>query len=224
MINIQNILDSKIIQEPWPHLIVDNVLDDLTFTTLSNVSRQLESIIKDLPRDSDGIWMSKLSDYGFDQSISDLMLDINQQLLKHHVPLLNKFPNAEPSPIGYFGIPKFNYIGPNVNGTIHEEGRVKSLATVIYMFPEQTYGTRLYTDDTVDSFACEIEWKPNRAFIMCNQADVTWHSFHSDHQPRMTLNYYYEKMEYMDYINHLPNEKKFWFYNELPNNKLYITT
>lgn len=223
MINIQNILDAEIIQEPWPHLVVDDILDSATFNTISNVACQLESVIKDLPRDSDGIWMSKLTEYGFDQSISDMLLDINYQLLKNHVPLLNKFSNAETSKIGYFGIPKFNYLGPNVDGTIHEEGRIKSLALVIYIFPEKTYGTRLYLDDTVDSFTREIEWKPNRAFIMCNQADVTWHSFHSDHQPRMTLNLYYEKMEYMDYINNLPNEKKLWFYDNFQNDKMFVT-
>jgi hypothetical protein len=184
---------------------------------------QLESVIKDLPRDSDGIWMSKLTEYGVDQSISDMLFDINYQLLKNHVPLLNKFPNAKTSKIGYFGIPTFNYLGPNVNSTVHEEGRSKSLVLVIYIFPEKTYGTRLYSDDTNDSFAYEIEWKPNRAFIMCNQADVTWHSFHSDHQPRMTLTLYYQDMKYMDYINNLPNEKKLWFYDKFQDGKMFVT-
>lgn len=223
MINIDNILNATLFDNPWPYLVVDNALTDESFARLYDISKKLESKVTALPRDQDGIWLSKFIEYGFDQLDIDFILDLNYQLLSHHKSLLSKFPNAERSQIGYFSVPKLNFIGPNVNGTVHEEGIIKSLAFVLYVFPENTYGTRLYSDNTINSFAREIEWKPNRAFIMCNQANVTWHSFHSDQQPRMTLNLYYEKMEFMDYINGLPDEKKFWFYNEFQNEKMFVT-
>ena len=88
--------------------------------------------------------------------------------------------------------------------------------------PEKTFGTRLYTTEMYESFVKEVEWKKNRAFLMCSQPGITWHSFHSDNNPRMTINFYYEKMENMSYINTLSEEKRNWFYENLANNNLYV--
>jgi hypothetical protein len=220
MIDLKKILESELHTNPWPYLVVDNVLTPDSFNRIYKISRKLESIVKDLPRDSDGIWLNKLIQYNFDYSDIEFILNLNFQLLNNHEELLKKFPNAELSKRGYFSVPKLNYIGPNVNGTIHEEGKIKSLAFVLYVFPEKTYGTRLYSTNEKSSFVTEVEWKPNRAFIMCNQQDKTWHSFHSEENSRLTLNLYYEKMEYMSYINNLPLEKKIWFYEEFPKGKI----
>jgi hypothetical protein len=214
MINIDNILNTATETVPWEYKLVDNILTSDVYNAIvegTSVLRE-NAIVED--RDPNGLWMFKAKELGVSDEVIDLVMDLNIQLLQHHKEVLSQFSTPMNSNIGYFSIPRFNFIGPNVNGTIHDEGDSKTMAMVIYMVPERTQGTKLYTKEDYSTFVKEVEWKQNRAFVMCSNPGVTWHSFHSDNQPRMTLNFYYEKMEKMSYINNLGEDKMIWFYDE----------
>jgi|APGre2960657423_1045063.scaffolds.fasta_scaffold04400_5 hypothetical protein len=214
MINIQNILDAEIIQEPWPHKIIDNILTEDTFIVICKEAAKLEQLAMYEPRDPNGIWLFKAKELGLSDEIIDLIMELNVKLLSACNDVLQDFPQAMFSKIGYFSIPRFNFIGPNVNGSIHDEGDSKTMALVIYLFPEHSIGTKLYKTQSYDSLTSVIEWKPNRGFLMCSNPNITWHSFHADHQPRMTLNFYYEKFEKIGYVNNLEPQKTDWFWKQ----------
>ncbi len=222
MINIDNILNSPLITDPWEFKLVDDILTPDTYQKIVEGTSTLRenAIVED--RDPNGLWMFKAKELGVSDSIIDLIMDINVQLLQRHRDVLKQFSSPMLSKIGYFSIPRFNIIGPNVNGTIHDEGNSKTMAMVIYLTPKYTQGTKLYTSEDYNTFVKEVEWRQNRAFLMCSQPGVTWHSFHSDENPRMTLNFYYEKMEKMSYINNLGIDKLNWFYSEYTNNRVSI--
>jgi hypothetical protein len=220
MLNIENILESPIITNPWQYQLVDNILTKESYDKILEGGKILAEAAAQEPRDPNGIWMHDAAKYGVPNDTINLIMDLNLQFLQNHNKVLARYQNAMNSKIGYFSIPRYNFIGPNVDGTIHDEGNNKTIAMVMYLSPEKTIGTRLYTEENYNSFVKEVEWKPNRAFIMCSQPGITWHSFHSDHQSRLTLNFYYEKMENMQYINNLGIEKINWFYNQFLEGKV----
>jgi hypothetical protein len=222
MINLSNIINSSIIKNPWEHQVVDDFLTKESFNILTTGGKILPSKALHEPRDPNGIWMFDAEKYGVPSYIIDHIMKINIELLKKNSILLSGYSNAMHSKIGYFSIPRYNFIGPHVNGTIHDEGSSKTMSMVIYLMPKKTFGTRLYSTKMYESFVKEIEWKKNRAFLMCSQPGITWHSFHSDNSSRMTINFYYERMENMSYINTLSEEKRNWFYENLANNNLYV--
>jgi len=84
---------------------------------------------------------------------------------------------------------------------IHSESSHKVLLIVIYLEPEIERGTRLYTGQQESDFHKEIEWKPNRALIICPNGnnDETWHTWkNTNGEPRVTLNIFCEKIECME--------------------------
>jgi hypothetical protein len=222
MINIENILKTEIITDPWQYQLVNNVLTKESYEKILYGGQLLANAAAHEPRDPNGIWMHDAEQYGVPEDVIDLIMDLNLQFLQNHKQVLSRYNNAMTSNVGYFSIPRYNFIGPNVEGTIHDEGSNKTIAMVIYLSPEKTYGTRLYSENNYNSFVREVEWKTNRAFVMCSQPGITWHSFHSDQQPRLTINFYYEKMENMNYINNLGLEKLSWFYDQFSQGKVHV--
>lgn len=70
--------------------------------------------------------------------------------------------------------------------SMHCESPRKVLSNILYVLPEQSFGTLLY--DRNQEFVCEVEWKPNRSLVMCGMDDVTWHNYKStDDYHRFTL-------------------------------------
>jgi len=214
MINLQNILQSPVENDPWPYKIVDDILDKEVYFKILKSSEKLVKSAAYEKRDPNGLWMYKAKEYGIDQDIIDLIMEINLFLLKNSDKVLKDFPHAMKSKIGYFSIPRFNYLGPQVTGTIHDEGDSKTMALVIYLMPEESIGTHLYRSVSIDSYYKTIEWKPNRGFLMISQPGVTYHSFQSLESHRLTLNFYYEKFEKVDAFRSYPIEKQNWFWEE----------
>jgi hypothetical protein len=71
-----------------------------------------------------------------------------------------------------------NLTGPECNFDIHTDNKNKLLSVVVYLEPEQSTGTLLYSDQSGQN-AQMVEWKPNRAFIF-SRNDFTWHSYKGD--------------------------------------------
>jgi hypothetical protein len=222
MINLEAIISAPIVNDPWPHKVIDNILDDITFEKFRQAAITLSKTEKD-EFYADGLWPNEFSKFGLDSSLESLAVSIADQLLTINKDILDQFPNHIKSNMGYFNIPRFNFTNSNIHSKIHDEGQVKAMALIIYLIPEETVGTRLYNGPTLDHFVKEIEWKPNRAFLMISQPNITWHNYIGKGDPRYTLNLYFEKMESLENLDNLKLDRKLWFYDMFGQNKLYIT-
>jgi hypothetical protein len=224
MINIDNIFKTPIGTTPWEYQIVDNILTDDFYKTLVNESDKLKQVLSSQPIDQDGIWMFKAKKYGISQEVIDTIFNINQLLLKNATKILNQFSIKNVSDIGYFSIPRLGFCPPGAFGEIHDDGDTmdKTMIMVIYISPEKSKGTRLYSANDPNSFVKELDWKENRAFIFSPVKNVTWHDFVPGEQERVTLLFYYERIEDLSYINRLSIEKKEWFYDNFDNDNLLI--
>lgn len=222
MINLDAIISAPVINDPWPYKIIDNILDLETFNRLKQAAVFLSGVEKDDQYYTDGIWPSEFVRLGLDQKLADDVTTIADQLLTINKELLLQFPNHLESQVGYYNIPRFNYSIGKVNSAIHDEGRSKTMALVIYLIPEQTLGTRLYNGPTQENFVKEVEWKPNRAMLMMSQPGVTWHSYVGTGAARYTLNLYFEKMESLSNLDNVKLERKLWFYDMMGQDKLHI--
>lgn len=222
MINLNNIISAPIILDPWPHKVIDNIFDLRILNSIIEGGNRLVENAAYEQRDPNGLWMFKAIEHGVDIEIIDIIMNINLKLLQNYSSVLQDFPNAMLSQHGYFSIPRFNYIGPNVIGSIHDEGDSKTMALVIYLTPEENLGTHLYKTSETSSYVKTIEWKSNRGFLMVSQPGVTWHSFQSQNSTRLTLNFYYEKFEKIPYIDNLTLEKKTWFWDEYAKGRNFV--
>lgn len=220
LINLDAILNSKIIDSPWPYKVIDNVLDDSVFEKFKEAAIQLSKTSKDDDFYTDGIWPNDFSTFNLDSSLEKDLVIIADQLLSIKEKIFSQFPFYNKSKLGYFNIPRFNYSIGKVNSAIHDEGISKTMALIVYLIPEQSAGTKLYNGPKAENFVSELEWKPNRAMLMISQPGVTWHSYESIGGDRYTLNLYYEKMEALDNFERLPLERKLWFYEKFGEGKL----
>ena len=60
---------------------------------------------------------------------------------------------------------KFNYFEPDEQFKIHDDTPDKLLSTVIYLSPENNFGTFVHPTRHDQSGGVEVPWKKNRAFI-----------------------------------------------------------
>jgi hypothetical protein len=226
MINLDNILTSPNVADPWEYKIVDNILPDDTYAKIVNESDKLHQFLRNSPSNQDGIWMFKAKEYGVSQEVIDIILNINGVLLKNAEKLLSQFDQKTRSKIGYFSIPRIGYCNVDTPCEIHDDGESldKSLIMVIYLSPKKSNGTKMYLDNNADTFVKEIEWVENRAFIFCPIKDVTWHAFEGSDEPRLTLLFYYERIEDASYINNLSSEQMSWFYENFNNENVLLET
>jgi hypothetical protein len=222
LINLDDIINAPVINHPWPHKIIDNILDPIAFEKIRQAAVFLSNVDKDDQYYSDGIWPNEFVRLGLDQQLADDVTTIADQMLTINKTLLRQFPNHLESQVGYYNIPRFNYSIGKVNSSIHDEGRSKTMALVIYLIPEQTLGTRLYSGPAQENFVKEVEWKPNRAMLMMSQPGITWHSYVGTGAARYTLNLYFEKMESLSNLDNVRLERKIWFYDMMGKDKLHI--
>ena len=69
---------------------------------------------------------------------------------------------------------------------VHDEAENKVLSAVTYLYPNDGEGTLLYDKDK--QFVKQIEWKPNRMMVFAGKTGLTWHSYKSTSNVRLTLN------------------------------------
>jgi hypothetical protein len=209
MINIDNILTTLVQELPWQHKQVENVLSqELLNKITSEVIRVKDNIIEHKLSD-DGVLIFQS---GFNQEVLDAIFAINKQFLAIAPDLMKQFDTDNISDQGYFSIPRLNFTQPGHVEKIHDDGdtKDKSLIMTIYIYPNTSSGTRFYKDDTLFKVT---EWVPNRAIVFAPKTEETWHNFNVDSADRVTLSFFYERMEDMSYINRLSTDIQSWFYS-----------
>lgn len=225
MIDIQKILDAPMLKEPWEHKIIDNFFPEEVFSKIRNAAKKLSNYAEE--GKTKPVWMHEALDYGIEEDVVDSIIITADDILDNINDIKSKFSRSNSSQIGYFAMPKFGVSGKNFSYPIHSESNHKCLLFVIYIDPEVDRGTRLYKEKSEESFVKEIEWKPNRAFVMCpTDNDITWHNWANLQNPsRVTLNIFCEKLECVE-TSLLNSAKKdelkdlLWLYEQFGKNRL----
>ncbi len=150
------------VRDPWPHIVIDNFLDDYDWhleqvkpwREMGGSSVKLRKSIKQTER---------------------------HPVVAQYLGQLPHRPYERLKADWYYSIQYKGFEYP-----MHQEWDKKILSVVVYL-GESGCGTDLYNVDQTPWGA--IEWKPNRAFIFAGQEGVTWHSYKvGDHAVRTTLN------------------------------------
>ena len=146
MINVDNILSSPVITDPWQHKEVKNVFSRDFFQRLSAEVQQVKDHIQ---LGDNGLWMFEAVQLGISQRLIDEIFEANKQFLKISTQLIKQFDTKNISQIGYCSIPRFNFVKPNYIGEIHDDGDTKEKTVIMttYLYPDQSTGTRLYTHE-----------------------------------------------------------------------------
>ena len=209
MINIDNILAAPVHELPWQHKLIENVLSQELLDKITSECIRVKDHIAEhkLSEDSVMIFQS-----GFNQEVLDAIFAINKQFLAISPDLMKQFDTDNTSDLGYFSIPRLNFTQQGHVEKIHDDGdtKDKSLIMTIYIYPNISSGTRFYKDDELFKIT---EWSPNRAFLFAPKTNETWHSFNTDTVDRITLSFFYERMEDISYINRLSTDIVGWFYS-----------
>lgn len=224
MIDIQNIKNSPILMDPWPHKVIDNFFDKETFDKIRQTAQYLKKYCID--GKTNPFWLNEALEAGADPATVEDIITATDIILDNIQTILDDFPRYNKSNIGYYAMPKFGISGRDFKYPVHSESSHKVLLFVIYLEPEDERGTRLYSENDESKFVKEIEWKLNRAFLMCPGSDDTWHNWQSNGTvPRITLNIFCEKLESMSssLTESAPGDNPegiLWLYEKIGQNRL----
>ena len=197
MILIENIKSPAVITDPWQYKIADNVFDNALFTRIVEAAEHLSNYAED--GGNIRFFLYKAEKLGVDPETIKQITQAANKLLENVDSIVSDFPYQNISKSGYFTIPHFTVSGNNFTFPIHTDSIQKTLTLAVYVSPQTHTGTRIYNGPTEEQFETELEWKPNRAFILapCKQtADSGWHTWNSyTGQPRVTLNISCQRIE-----------------------------
>lgn len=187
---LEKCLKAQVKKDPWPHQIIEDTLDTITFDKLRKqcepyLHKEIKELIQIVP--------AQFKEYGID------FMDETQDICEKLHGSLKSLHEMYPSYRSYKteGINVHISIAPPLPWKfyIHQEGLEKTWSSVTYITPTQNVGTKMYTRQDEDAFVKEARWKPNSTFIFCGQQNKTWHSYESDQQSnRITLNFFIMKI------------------------------
>tara|TARA_B100002019_G_C21080539_1_gene503564 strand:- start:39 stop:638 length:600 start_codon:yes stop_codon:yes gene_type:complete len=162
LININKILDAKLIEEPWPHFIVDDVLN-LDFSNLEFLYK--DSIYYQIFGEFVNYKISILEKYRGDYSKS-AMINNTQSLVR----LFNLLPNKEIAS--------------------HIDKKPKIWSMVLYLSPD-TFGTGTILHNEKFFEHTQLIWKQNRALIFSVEPPGITSQYHGavnkTNNPRLTM-------------------------------------
>jgi hypothetical protein len=225
---VNKILNSETIKNPWQHKIIDNFLPE---DILISIKQQINIFYTEKEnKKAKVIMMDEALNLGISSCVVEKIVDFSDNLIKNIQVIVSDHETNNFEKGTYFIFPKFGLTGNNFVHKIHDENPFKVLNIVTYIYPEIATGTILYKKNDINSFAKEIPWKENRAFLTYPVQGKSWHNWlhiNSD-EPRLTLNLFFEKIE--GFKNSLHNKQKkenfnniLWMYEQFGKEKLVIT-
>ena len=156
---------------PWPHLIVDNLYD-------TNIIKN--EIIEYIKQNPMYLKLNTNNIYNFKN------LPLTRELI-NSVNLISYLDKFEHRPVkNPFVETDISINLPNNEYRIHDEKKRKVLSFVTYIHPAKSYGTVLYDKDK--NYVKEVEWKPSRTMVFAGKTGHTWHNFKSGDHVRITMN------------------------------------
>lgn len=205
---LSRIKSATIKEEPWRHLIVDDLFCQSCFDKIVDSIDQKNDTFHTLLRGSvdEGALQYVNNTYEANEGefITKFRCDkLIQQWLDCTEYVYGLYPNA----IKYDSVycyPSITRMSSGVSWPVHDDSREKSITMVVYIHPEENIGTTLYKTET--EYHHTTEWKPNRAKIFCPESQVTWHGYGADvDTPIMRTT-----MTWFIYENPLHNKEDFY--------------
>jgi hypothetical protein len=224
MIDIEKICNTKLEKFPWEHKVVDNFFPQEVFDKIKTSISGLAKISKN--EEYHLIFANESTSFGVSDDVIEDIITATDDILDNINLILKDFAHKNDSTAGYYCLPKFGVTGRDFEYPIHEDSNHKVILFIIYLDPVEELGTMLYTEDDKHTPVKCIEWKPNRAVIMCPNDGHTWHNWKnagSDH--RITLNIFCEKLEVLDQSlrtssNGDDDADIIWLYEQFNKNRL----
>lgn len=173
-------------REPFPHLTVDDFLDEQTLSDLLAFRPRIGDNLLGLGINNDSNYIQckskffqdgKEEHYIDDPIFSELFYDYHGKLIS----VLEQLCPDNKRRIEYTEI-SLAVFKPPMCVPRHTDTEDKLLSVVVYL-SENNRGTILYRGE---QYAREVQWKQNRAFAFVRTED-TWHSFETDGTERYTL-------------------------------------
>ena len=190
---IKQILDATVITDPWNHLLINNIFNQLEIALLIDAVDTLLPLITTGYISTDFQQQKlRLIAAGVNLKVIELVEEKTKLLETNHIDILKKLNNFN-SLAKYSVSSQFGFI-KNSWHFIHSdnlESNKKAMTFVIYLTPDDAKGTVLYTGPELENFQSIVPWKSNSGFIFAPAADTTWHNyFHYGETARATLNFY----------------------------------
>lgn len=204
--------------DPWPHVVIDDFLPNYVFDSLVDIKKEALNIFDHYIKPEQqkryyvnsmseaSILNSDLKDVGQTEEIKKLFKDVG---LYDVIDEYNIFLKDNNDLLEVYGAlsdkEKYNFFksgvqiqDPGFEYEIHPEASGKLMSLIVFITPEDNYGTWLYESETQDYYqpSKKIEWKQNRAFIFCGKKDLTWHAFSAktDEEQRFTLGTFFHRI------------------------------
>jgi hypothetical protein len=195
MFDIDNLINSPIVNDPWDHQIIKNFFGVAEFKTIQNAAINLYNNYQNSTITADNCLSiaQAFDDIGTDAF--DIILETNQTILDNLERITKNFPRHRRFK-NYISIPTFHILPPNLLlQKVHDEAYDKTASIVVYLYPESSVGTALYRTQSRDSLVKEVEWKSNTAMLFCGEKETTWHDFYTRNNPRVSLNFFLRNLE-----------------------------
>jgi hypothetical protein len=209
LLNEEPIVGGQILQEPWPHQIIEQTIDQKSFEVLKTIPRflltkeniQKNSFLKEKiffdARTSPGGAVLDILDLikcGVSEDVVEVLFDVAQDFLKLSKSILDRYPNSrKPSP------EQEVFVQANINLDFpynwfppHDDVSRKIITFIVYLSPENNIGTILHSIESEDDVQKIVEWKPNSSILFCPEKDVTWHSFKASDKLRVVCAFFIE--------------------------------
>lgn len=224
---IEKITNAKIINYPWPHKIIDDFLPE---SMVIKIKENYDAIFKYCAeKKTYAVMMDEFISVGGDEHLVEEIVDFCDMLIKNIKEIIGENDTNNFTSGNYFIMPKFGVTGKNYIEDIHDENPFKVLNIVVYLHPEESEGTRLFTNNSIDSYVTSIEWKENRAFLTYPIKGKSWHNWQhlNSDIPRITLNMFFEKMEGFPQAVDLHDDDKskdtaLWMFDQFGKEKLTV--
>ena len=203
---VQKCISTPVSQDPWPHTVTANHIDKESFSRLlKSCEGLLEINLRDMPTHKktteNHIQPKDFKAFGIDWH--DDISDISKQIYDNAKELCDVFPEHR----WFNNLCVSAYVGVTppapYDHIIHQETTSKIWSSVTYITPERNCGTKMYTEESKDTFVKEAPWEPNTTMIFSGVEGKTWHSYNStEDSNRITLNFFIKDRD----------RTKEWFY------------
>jgi hypothetical protein len=181
---LSRIKSATIKEEPWRHLIVDDIFCQSCFDKIvQSLSVENTDTFHSFSDDANKKKAMQYMNYtSYDSKAGETITKFRsenhiQQYLESAEYIYSLYPNCRRYDSVYC-YPSISRMSSGVSWPVHDDSREKSITMVVYIHPEENIGTTLYKTET--EYHHTTEWKPNRAKIFCPESQVTWHGYGAD--------------------------------------------
>lgn len=196
LVNEQAIIDAELQTHPWEHIVVDNFIEEETFSTLLRIAdyfKKNNHRISELewydPDDNEAVFgLSRLRRFGVQEYQVKAYAKVLEDIHKLKETIWSKFSyhraSSEHTTLCNGAL---NWTGVGGKFHIHNDSIYKSISIIIYFDPEEhDQTTTLWKERNLESEFVRPKWKRNRAVIFCPN-EKTWHSVEPIEKERMVL-------------------------------------